>query len=95
MEANFKNISIEVAFDEFQELDIAKELGNYIHANTPDIGVDDVAREIYHSEGSIEISDEHASAIIDLVSSGRCLFVAAVKKAIINQLTPQEDGKRE
>lgn len=89
MKANFRKINVEVAFDEFKELDIAKELGNYIHANTPDIGLDDVAREIYHSEGEVEISNEHASAIIDLVSYGKCLFLAAVKKAIINELTPQ------
>ena len=87
MKANFKKINVEVAFDEFQELDIAKQIGNFIHANTPDIGLDDVAREIYHSEGEIEISEQHAKDIAVMVSSDVCMFVAAVKKAIINELT--------
>ena len=87
MKANFKNISVEVAFDEFQELDIAKQLGNFIHANTPDIGLDDVAREIYHSEGEMEISGQHAADIAAMVSSNQCMFLAAVKKAIVKQLT--------
>lgn len=86
MKANFKKINVEVAFDEFQELDIAKQIGNFIHANTPDIGLDDVAREIYHSEGEIEISEQHAKDIVVMVSSDVCMFVAAVKKAIINEL---------
>ena len=89
MKANFKKINVEVAFDEFQELDIAKQIGNFIHANTPDIGLDDVAREIYHSEGDIEISEQHAKDIVVMVSSDVCMFVAAVKKAIINELTKE------
>lgn len=89
MKANFKKINVEVAFDEFQELDIAKQIGNFIHANTPDIGLDDVAREIYHSKGEIEISEQHAKDIIMMVSSDVCMFVAAVKKAIINELTKE------
>lgn len=89
MKANFKKINVEVAFDEFQELDIAKQIGNFIHANTPDIGLDDVAREIYHSEGEIEISEQHAKDIVVMVSSDVCMFIAAVKKAIINELTKE------
>ena len=89
MKANFRSISVEVAFDEFQELDIAKQIGNFIHANTSDIGLDDVARGIYHSEGEIEISEQHAKDIIAMVSSDMCMFVAAVKKAIINELTKE------
>ena len=87
MEVNFKALVVEVAFDKFSELDVAKDLGNYIHANTPDIGLDDVAREIYHSQGTVEISAKHADDIKDLVSSERCMFVAAVKKAIIKELS--------
>lgn len=88
MKANFKKLSVEVSFDEFKELDVAKLLGNYIHANTSDIGVDDVAREIYHSEGDVEISEQHAADIVTMVTSSQCMFVAAVKKAIVKQLTP-------
>ena len=87
MKANFKNISVEVAFDEFKELDLAKELGNYIHTNTNDIGLDDTARSIYHSDGEMEVDDIHAQQIIDMVKSRDCVFLAGVKRAIINELT--------
>ena len=87
MKANFKNISVEVAFDEYRELDLAKELGNYIHTNTNDIGLDDTARSIYHSDGEMEVDDIHAQQIIDMVKSRDCVFLAGVKRAIINELT--------
>ena len=87
MKANFKNISVEVAFDEFKELDLAKDLGNYIHTNTNDIGLDDTARAIYHSEGEMEVDDIHAQQIIGMVKSPECMFLVGVKKAIINELT--------
>lgn len=87
MKADFKNLMVEVSFDNFDKVDTAKAVGNFIHANTPDIGLDDVAREIYHSEGEIEISGQHAADIVAMVSSNQCMFLAAVKKAIVKQLT--------
>lgn len=87
MKANFKNISVEVAFDEFKELDLAKDLGNYIHTNTNDIGLDDTARAIYHSEGEMEVDDIHAQQIIEMIKGYECKFLAGVKRAIINELT--------
>lgn len=86
MKANFKKINVEVEFDKYQELDITKELGNYIHTNTPDIGMDDVAREIYYSEGEVDIPDEYVPTIIELIKLNRCLFLAGVKRAIIKML---------
>lgn len=87
MKANFKKINVEVAFDEFKELDLAKDLGNYIHTNTNDIGLDDTARAIYHSEGEMEVEDIHALQIIEMIKSRECAFLAGVKRAIINELT--------
>ena len=87
MKANFKNISVEVSFDEYRELDLAKELGNYIHTNTNDIGLDDTARSIYHSDGEMEVDDIHAQQIIEMIKGYECKFLAGVKRAIINELT--------
>lgn len=86
MKCNFKNILVEFKFDEFEELDIAKDLGNYIHSNTIDIGLDDVARAIYHSDGDIEISNEHAAMISSIILKKDCPYLVAVKKAILKQL---------
>lgn len=87
MKANFKQIKVEVMFDEYKELDIAKSLGNYIHQNTTDIGLDDTARAIYHSEGEVEISNEHAAMILTIVQGKDSPYLAATKRAIINELT--------
>ena len=87
MKANFKNISVEVAFDEFKELDLAKDLGNYIHTNTNDIGLDDTARAIYHSEGEMEVDDIHSQQIIEMIKGYESKFLAGGKRAIINELT--------
>ena len=87
MKANFKKLNVEVAFDEFKELDIAKQLGNFIHTNTNDIGLDDTARAIYHSEEEVEVDESHAQLIIELVKGLNCSFLAGVKKAIIKELT--------
>ena len=86
MKLNFKQIEVEVMFGEFMTIDISKEVGNYIHANTPDIGLDDVAREIYYSEGEVEVSGEYAQAIKMIVEEARCPLVASVKRAILKQL---------
>ena len=87
MKANFKKLNVEVAFDEFKELDLAKDLGNYIHTNTNDIGLDDTARAIYHSEREMEVDDIHAQQIIEMIKGSECMFLVGVKKAIINELT--------
>lgn len=89
MKANFNKLKVEVAFDEFEELDIAKQLGNYIHTHTSDIGVDDVARDIYHIDGDVEIPDEYVEPIKQIISDQGCYFIAAVKKAIIAELEKQ------
>ncbi len=92
MRANFKKLRVEVAFDEFKELDIARQLGNFIHANTPDIGMDDIAREIYYSQGDVEIPEDYAEGIVSMIKSAHCNFLACVKKAVINELEESGDG---
>ena len=93
MKVNFKKVMVEVSFDNFSEMDVAKELGNFIHANTSDIGLDDVAREIYHSKEDVEleIPEEYAHEISAMVSHKDCRFIAAVKRAIIKELTIKEE----
>ena len=87
MKVNFKKLNVEVAFDKFKKLDLAKDLGNYIHTNTNDIGLDDTARAIYHSEGEMEVDDIHAQQIIEMIKGSECMFLVGIKRAIINELT--------
>lgn len=87
MKVNFKKLSVEALFGEFMEVDVTKELGNYIHSQTNDIGLDDTARAIYYSEGEIEMPANHATMIRTLVNQQDCMLLAFVKKAIIKNLT--------
>lgn len=87
MEINFKELQIEVNFDEYVALDVTKIVGNTIHSMTNDIGLDDFAREIYHSNGSIEVPAIYISEIIALMKSNQCKLVASVKRAIIDKLS--------
>ena len=48
---------MEVEIGVFQEFDLRRVLGNAIHQNTDDIGIDEVARKIF-KEDTVEISDE-------------------------------------
>ena len=86
MKVNFKQIKVEASFGEFVPIDMTKDLGNYIHAHTTDIGIDDTARIIYYSDGEVEISEEHAAAIVSMMEQSDCPFLAFAKKAVINEL---------
>ena len=44
---DFTKVEMEVSFDNVMTLDISKTLGNVIHQNTGDLGLDEVARTIY------------------------------------------------
>ena len=44
---DFTEVEMEVRFDEIEKVDISKTLGNVIHQNTGDLGLDELARTIY------------------------------------------------
>ena len=91
MKVNFKQIKAQVSFDGSERVfDIAKEIGNMMMYNSSillDIGFEDLAREIYYSEGEVEIPERYTNAIIGVVKQSS--FIAAVKREVINQLNKQ------
>ena len=50
---DFTQVEMEVSFDEKMAVDISKTLGNVIHQNTGDLGLDELARTIY-KDGRME-----------------------------------------
>lgn len=76
---SFKDVSVEVEFDTFKQIDLSKDVANAIHRNTNDIGIDDKARELYHN-GSVELSADLASSFLLIIMQSD--LVAAVKLAI-------------
>lgn len=64
---NFKAIEIEVNIDDFQKLDISKEIANILFQNAPSLEIDELSRKIHYSTGEIEIEDLLFSQMIEIL----------------------------
>ena len=85
MRVDFSKVKVQMNFEgEPQVIDIRKELANRMRQNTNDIGFDELARNIYFSEGEVEVSEEYAKQIIDIVSK---FYVVPLQQAIKELLT--------
>lgn len=76
---DFSAIMVESEFDKFQEVDTSKNVGNIIHKNTDDLGIDEIARQIY-KEGKVEMTDFQAKVVLAILMNSNLL--AFVKKGI-------------
>lgn len=77
---DFTRLEVEVEFDNYRAVDVSKIVSNVIHQGTDDIGVDDKAREIYHS-GCAEIPEEGMRRRMAAIVMHSTL-VAPVKSAV-------------
>ena len=82
---DFTQVEMEVRFDEMMKVDISQTLGNVIHQNTGDIGLDEVARTIY-KEGKADIPVQYIPAIVEILKMPTSLMAAGGKVAVINML---------
>lgn len=80
---DFTKVEMEVRFDEMMKVDISQTLGNVIHQNTGDIGLDEVARTIY-KEGKADIPVQYIPAIVEILKMPTSLMAAGGKVALIN-----------
>lgn len=80
---DFTQVEMEVRFDEMMKVDISQTLGNVIHQNTGDIGLDEVARTIY-KEGKSDIPVQYIPAIVEILKMPTSLMAAGGKVALIN-----------
>lgn len=76
---DFSAIMVESEFDKFQEVDTSKNVGNIIHKNTDDLGIDEIARQIY-KEGKVEMTDFQAKVVLAILMNSNLL--AFVKEGI-------------
>lgn len=75
---DFGKVMIQHTFEgEMVALDMRKQLGNRIHQTTGDIGFDDFARQIYFSEGEIEVPEEYVEPLKQLVKEE---YLASVQR---------------
>ena len=79
---DFTEVEMEVSFDEKMKVDISKTLGNVIHQNTGDLGLDEIARTIY-KEGKADIPVEYIPAIVSILKMPQSLMAAGGKRALI------------
>ena len=83
---DFTKVVMEVRFDEMMEVDISKTLGNVIHMNTGDIGLDEIARTIY-KEGKADIPVEYIPVIVSILKMPTSLMAAGGKRALIEMFS--------
>ena len=82
---DFTEVEMEVSFENMMKVDISKTLGNVIHQNTGDLGLDELARTIY-KEGKADIPVMYIPAIIEILKMPQSLMAAGGKVAVINML---------
>ena len=80
---DFTKVEMEVSFDEKMKVDISQTLGNVIHQNTGDLGLDELARTIY-KEGKADIPVMYIPAIVEILKMPTSLMAAGGKVALIN-----------
>ena len=79
---DFTEIEMELIFDEKMKVDISKTLGNVIHQNTGDLGLDEIARTIY-KDGKADIPVQYIPAIVEILKMPHSLMAAGGKIALI------------
>ena len=82
---DFTEVEMEVSFENMMKVDISKTLGNVIHQNTGDLGLDELARTIY-KEGKADIPVMYIPAIVEILKMPHSLMAAGGKVAVINML---------
>lgn len=84
---DFTNVSVETGIDEFTSMDVSKAVGNAIHRGTGDLGIDEIARKIYH-DGCVTLSDEMKEMILPIIENSNLVIGVkmAVRKLLSNNL---------
>ena len=83
---DFTKVVMEVRFDEMMKVDISQTLGNVIHMNTGDIGLDEIARTIY-KEGKADVPVEYIPVIVSILKMPTSLMAAGGKRALIEMFS--------
>lgn len=85
---DFRKLEVQISFSgEKNVFDVAESLANMMMYNGSvllDIGFEDLAKQIYYSEGGVEIPERYEQAIMAVVKASG--FAAAIKREIINLL---------
>lgn len=86
MKINFREIKTQDIEGKEQVLDISKDLGNTIYAETRDLGELELARKIY-LEGEINLSEEEVGIIKAFMEK---YYKAFIKEAFYKIINPKK-----
>lgn len=81
MRIDLRDIELEVSPGRRVRMDIRKPVANVVWAGTPDIGVMDKAREIYYTDGAVEIPRWMVPHMVKVIEGSALL--AYVKVAVL------------
>jgi len=85
IKVDFRKLSVQTTFEgKPHVIDFRHQLGNSIRNNTNDIGVDDLARKIYFTDGSVDIPVELIDLIQEIVKAGYTVPVQIAIKNLFN-----------
>ena len=85
MKVNFRKIAVTDLDGEKVSFDISKSFGNFLYQNTGDLGMLEVAQNMY-KKGDIEVDDKAREEMLVILRHPSCSFLAVVKKALIDLL---------
>lgn len=88
MKIDFTKIEVQVSFDGTRKtFNIAKNVGNDMMYNgsvIKDIGFEELARQIYFSDGEVEIPPQYIQSLLQVVLESN--YLATIKRYLINVL---------
>lgn len=82
MQVNFKEISVKNIDGTKVQVDLSKEIANFIYATTKDVGELELSRNIYNN-GSVDLTEKQSEMVLKIVEEN---FIAVVKEALVPML---------
>ena len=91
MKVDFTKIEVQISFDGTRKtFNIAKNVGNDMMYNgsvIKDIGFEELARQIYFSDGEIEIPQQYAKQIAQVIMESN--YIASIKRHLLQMFDGQ------
>lgn len=91
MKIDFSKLTVQVSFDgTHKTFNIAKNVGNDMMYNgsvISDIGFEELARQIYYSDGEVEIPPQYVKPLLQVIMENN--YIAAIKRELVKVLNGQ------
>lgn len=86
---NFKVVPVVVSPDgKIEDRDLRKDFGNFLWNYSYDVALAEIGRDIYNSDGEIEIPGSFRDVIADMIN--RSTYYYPIRAALLKQLMPDK-----